>query len=47
MINLDVGWSLSAENLKDFNAMIELGVKRIGTSSALSIVQGKTSTSIY
>ena len=44
---LPVKASGGIRNLKDFNTMIELGVKRIGTSSALSIVQGKTSTSIY
>jgi deoxyribose-phosphate aldolase len=34
-------------NIEDFKTMIDLGVKRIGTSSALSILQGKLSDSNY
>jgi deoxyribose-phosphate aldolase len=32
---------------EDFYTMIDLGVKRIGTSSALAILQGKHSNSNY
>ena len=34
-------------NIEDFKTMVDLGVKRIGTSSALSILQGKQSDSKY
>ena len=34
-------------NIEDFKTMVDLGVKRIGTSSALSILQAKQSDSNY
>ena len=34
-------------NLQEVEAMIELGVSRIGTSSALNILKGKTNNTDY
>lgn len=44
---LPVKASGGIRSLSDFNAMIDLGVKRIGTSSALAILQGKKSDTSY
>lgn len=44
---LPVKASGGIRNAEDFNTMIDLGVKRIGTSSALAILQGKHSNSNY
>lgn len=44
---LPVKASGGIRNLTDFKAMIDLGVKRVGTSSALAILQGKKSDSSY
>ena len=44
---LAVKASGGVRSIKDFNQMIALGVKRIGTSSALSILNGKQSYSKY
>ena len=44
---LAVKASCGVRSIKDFNQMIALGVKRIGTSSALSILNGKQSYSKY
>jgi len=44
---LPVKASGGIRNRSDFTTMIELGVKRIGTSSALAILQGKSSQSSY
>ena len=44
---LPVKASGGIRNIEDFKAMVDLGVKRIGTSSAFSILQGKQSDSKY
>tara|TARA_B100001093_G_scaffold502285_1_gene555064 strand:+ start:565 stop:1314 length:750 start_codon:yes stop_codon:yes gene_type:complete len=44
---LPVKASGGIRNIEDFKTMVDLGVKRIGTSSALSILQGKQSDSNY
>jgi deoxyribose-phosphate aldolase len=44
---LPVKASGGIRSAEDFNTMINLGVKRIGTSSALAILQGKHSNSNY
>jgi deoxyribose-phosphate aldolase len=44
---LPVKASGGIRNTTDFNTMVELGVKRIGTSSALAILQGVHSNSNY
>ena len=44
---LPVKASGGIRNIKDFKTMVDLGVKRIGTSSAISILQGKQSDSNY
>ena len=44
---LPVKASGGIRNIKDFKTMVDLGVKRIGTSSAISIIQGKQSDSNY
>ena len=44
---LAVKASGGVRNFKDFDQMINLGVKRIGTSSALSILNSKQSYSNY
>ncbi|MGB1932617.1 MAG: 2-deoxyribose-5-phosphate aldolase, partial [Flavobacteriales bacterium] len=44
---LPVKASGGIRNIEDFKTMVDLGVKRIGTSSAYSILQGKQSDSNY
>jgi len=44
---LPVKASGGIRNIVDFKTMVDLGVKRIGTSSALSILHGKQSDSNY
>ena len=44
---LPVKASGGIRNIQDFKAMVDLGVKRIGTSSAFSILKGKQSDSNY
>ncbi|MDC3103977.1 deoxyribose-phosphate aldolase, partial [Flavobacteriales bacterium] len=44
---LSVKASGGIRNIEDFKKMVDLGVKRIGTSSALSILHGKQSDSNY
>ena len=44
---LPVKASGGIRNIEDFKTMVDLGVKRIGTSSALSILRGKQSDSNY
>tara|TARA_B100000886_G_scaffold340503_1_gene310575 strand:+ start:938 stop:1687 length:750 start_codon:yes stop_codon:yes gene_type:complete len=44
---LPVKASGGIRNFKDFKTMVDLGVKRIGTSSAFAILQGKQSNSNY
>ena len=44
---LPVKASGGIRTIEDFQTMVDLGVKRIGTSSALSILQGKQSDSNY
>ena len=44
---LPVKASGGIRNFEDFKVMVDLGVKRIGTSSAFSILQGKQSDSKY
>ena len=44
---LPVKASGGIRNIEDFKTLLDLGVKRIGTSSALSILQGKQSDSNY
>ncbi len=44
---LPVKASGGIRNIEDFKTMIDLGVKRIGTSSAISILKGKQSDTNY
>ena len=44
---LPVKASGGIRNIEDFKTMVDLGVKRIGTSSAVSILHGKESDSNY
>ncbi len=44
---LPVKASGGIRNIEDFKTMVDLGVKRIGTSSAISILKGKQSDSNY
>ena len=44
---LPVKASGGIRNFKDFKTMVDLGVKRIGTSSAFAILKGKQSNSNY
>lgn len=44
---LPVKASGGIRTIEDFQTMVDLGVKRIGTSSALSILRGKQSDSNY